>query len=123
MIFSALLLIAAPQLEAFDAANLALTSCAFAVHRSANEQDLSDSQFAGRLSADCSQQIAGLRRSMTDVNVSRGETAAAAARKADSVLARLRAAFAKQYTRRAEDEKQLRALKRALEQEGKTGAQ
>lgn len=112
-------LIFASQMGAADNANLALTTCGFAAHRSASEQNLDSGQFAARLSSDCAAQMAEMRRSIIALDISRGRSRAAAARKADSLIADFNSFFKNQYARRAGDERKLRELERAMELEGK----
>ena len=125
MLAEALILMAAaaPNLDAFDDANLAITTCGFAAYRQANEQDQSLDQFRRTLSANCSMQIADMRRAMIAVGIGRGESREAAAAAADSTIAQFHARFASHYAKRAETEAQLRALERALREEGKSNAQ
>ena len=115
--------IAVQGLDAFDEANLALTSCGFAVYRNAADQDLGDDQFATRLSADCSRQVGDFRQAAIAVELSRGKSSGAAASSADSAIAAFRTSLQAQYARRAEHQRRLRELNRAIEQEGKTDAQ
>ena len=117
------LAIAIQSLDAFDDANMAVTTCGFAVHRSATEQNLGDDQFAAKLSADCATQIGEMRRAIIAVEMSRGKSSMDAARSADSTIAAFRASFQTQYAQRAEDERKLEQLKRAVERERKSNAQ
>lgn len=115
--------IAVQGLDAVDDANLALTTCGFAAFRDANERDQSLDQFAHTLSAQCAQQIAEMRRTIIALETGRGKSRSEATAKADALIAQFRAQFASQYTRRAESEAQLRALERAIREEGKSNAQ
>jgi len=117
MMLNALLLIAAAELGAFDDANLALTTCGFAAHRAANERNLTDGQFADKLSSDCSAQTAGMRLAVIALDKSRGKTEAKAIHDADRVIASFYSSFKDQYAHRAEDERKLRDLIQALEKE------
>ncbi|MEO7364687.1 MAG: hypothetical protein ABIW03_00015 [Sphingomicrobium sp.] len=115
-------LVVAAQLSAFDAANLALTTCGFAAHRSANEHNLGDEQFTTKLSSDCAVEIAKMRRAIIALDRGRGKTSAAAMRDADSSITDFHSFFKNQYARRAEDERKLRELQQAIEAEGKANA-
>jgi len=123
LIEALILAIAAPDLEAVDHANLALTTCGFAVDRYANERDQTPGQFAGTLSSDCSERIAQMRRAIVALETGRGKSTAAASAAGDAAIAQFRAQFASDYARRAESEAQFRELERALREEGKSDAQ
>lgn len=113
----ALLVVAASQLDAFDAANLALTQCAYATFREASAANLSDDEFARSLATNCGTEIAALHREIVAVERSRGESASRASVFADRQLARFHSDFRQQYARRGEDEAKLQALERALREE------
>ena len=115
----ALLVVAVSQLDAFDAANLALTQCAYTTLREAAANDLTVAQFEGSITGSCADEIAALRREIVAIERSRGETASRATDFADRQIARFRADFRQQYARRAEDEANLGALERALREENR----
>ena len=117
------LAIAAQGLEAFDDANLALTTCGFAAYRHSNERDQSLDEFNRSLPSRCSKPIADMRAAMIAVHVRRGKSRSAAAAAADALIADFRDRFASHYAKRAETEAQLRALERALREEEKSNAQ
>ncbi len=122
---SELLILAAatPELDAVDDANLALVTCGYAAYRHANEQDQALDQFARTLSSRCSNEIADMRRTVIALDVSRGRSRTAATANANTQIADFRARLASQYARRAEIEAQLRALERAMREEGMINAQ
>ena len=115
----ALLVVAVSQLDAFDAANLALTQCAYTTFREAAANDVPAAQFERSISDSCADEIAALHREMVAIERSRGETASRAAAFADRQLARFRSDFRQQYARRGEDEANLQALERALREENR----
>ena len=117
------LLVAVKGLDAFDEANLALTTCGFATYREANEQNYSLDQFAHALPTRCSQEFARLRQAIIAVETQRGKSRSAASASADALIAQFRAQFANDYAKRAETQAQLRELERALREEGKSNAQ
>ena len=124
MLFETLILaFAAPSLTAFDDANLALTKCGFAAFRYANERDQSQGQFERTLASQCSAQFAELRRAVTALQTGRGKRRDMASADADVLIAQFRARFADNYAKRGESEAQLRALERALREEGKPNAE
>lgn len=123
LIHALALAFAIQSLDAFDEANMAVTTCGFSAHRSAAEQNLSNDQFATKLSADCANQIGDMRRAIIAVEQSRGKSSSAAANSADSTIAAFKASFQRQYAQRAEDQRKLEQLKRAVEQERKSDAQ
>ena len=123
MLAALIMAIAVQGLDAVDDANLALTTCGFAAFRDANERDQTVDQFARTLSSQCSQQIAEMRRSIIALETGRQRSRSEASAKADALIAQFRAQFAGQYARRAESEAQLRALERAIRDEGKSNAQ
>ena len=118
MISLLLALIAVPQLDAFDDANLSLTQCGYSAFRQANTSGLSDAGFSGLLDGSCANELKALRREIVAIERSRGESASEASQFADRQIARFRADFRQQYARRGETESQLRELERALKQEG-----
>ena len=61
-----------------------------------------------------------MRRAIVALDRSRGKSSADAARDADVTIARFHSAFTDQYARRAEDERKLQQLQRAIEEEGKS---
>lgn len=113
---------AAQSLDAFDAANLAVTQCGYAVFRASNAANHSNAEFERRLTSECRGQIDDLRREIVAIEIGRGESRTAAENQAERLTTRFRTDFSEQYSRRAEDAKKLRALERALEQEGKANA-
>ena len=118
-----LMALAAQSLDAFDDANLALTQCGFAAYRHSTQGDQTLNQFSRFLTSRCAVQIARMRAAIIDVETRRGKSSAAAASSADALIAQFRAQFAGDYARRAETEAQVRALERALREEGKSNAQ
>ena len=123
MVLALLLAVANPDLDRFDDANLALTSCGFAAHRSAAAAGKSLSQFKAELPTRCGAEIAAMRRAIVQLDTGRGKSRAAATARADESIARFQAFFADGYARRHEDEAKLKALIEAMEQEGKLDAQ
>ena len=124
MLFEVLILaFAAQSLAAFDDANLALTKCGFAAFRHANERDQTQGQFERILASQCSAQFAELRRAVISLETGRGKRKDVAQANADALIAQFRARFADNYAKRAESEAQIRALERALRDEGKSNAQ
>ena len=119
MVVALLALVAAPNLDAFDAANLALTSCSYAAFRDANASNVSETGFERALATACADEFAALRREIVAIERSRGESGPRADAFADRQIARFRADFRRQYARRAEDAANLEALQRALEQENR----
>jgi hypothetical protein len=113
---------AAQSLDAFDAANLAVTQCGFAVFRASNAANHSNAEFERRLTSECRGQIDDLRREIVAIEIGRGESRTAAENKAERLTTRFRADFSEQYSKRAQNAEKLRALERALEQEGKANA-
>ena len=113
---------AAQSLDAFDAANLAVTQCGYSVFRASNAANHSNAEFERRLTSECRDQIDNLRREIVAIEIGRGESRTAAESQADRLTTRFRADFSEQYSRRAQDAEKLRALERALEQEGKANA-
>jgi hypothetical protein len=118
-----LLVVAVTGLDAFDDANLALTTCGFAAYREASERNQSLDEFTRALPARCSQEFARLRQEIIAVETQRGKSRTRASASADALIAQFQAQFARDYARRAETEAQLRALERALREEGTTNAQ
>ena len=113
---------AAQSLDAFDAANLAVTQCGYSVFRASNAANHSNAAFERRLTSDGRGQIDVIRREIAAFEIERGESRTAAESQADRLTTRFRADFSEQYSRRAQDAEKLRALERALEQEGKANA-
>ena len=113
-----LVLLAVSQLDSFDAANLALTSCAYSAFRQANAAGVSEGEFERTLDASCASEIQSLHREIVAIERSRGESASRADAFADRQIARFHADFRQQYARRGETESQLRELERALKEEG-----
>ncbi len=111
------LAIAAQGLEAVDDANLALTTCGFAVYREANGEDRPLDEFNASLASRCSKPMADMRAAMIALQVQRGKGRAAASAAANSLIAEFRARFANHYAKRAETNAQLRELERALREE------
>ena len=123
MLAGALMLAMAAQgLDAFDDANLKLTTCGFAAYRHANEGGQTLEQFKQFLPSRCAAEMARMRAAVAAVELRRGKNKAAAAASADALIAQFSAQFAADYARRAETEAQVRALERALREEGKTNA-
>ena len=116
------MLAAGASLDAFDEANLALTKCGYSVFRASNAANQSNAEFERQLAAECRDQIDDLRREIVAIEIERGESRTAAENRAERLTSRFRADFSEQYSRRAEDAEKLRALERALEQEGKANA-
>ena len=117
MMIGLLLVAAASQLDGFDAANLALTQCAYETFRAASAENLSVAEFERSLAATCDRDISALRREMVAIQRSRGESDARASTFADRQLARFNADFRRQYERRGEDQEKLETLERALREE------
>ena len=116
------MLAAGQSLDAFDNANLALTKCAYTVFSASNAANRSNAEFERLLTSECRHQIDELRRQIVAIEIDRGESRSAAESQAERLIARFHADFSDQYSRRAEDAEKLRALERALEQEGKANA-
>ena len=123
MLAALIVAIALQGLDAVDDANLALTTCGFAAFRYANERDQTLDQFTRTLSSQCSEQMAEMRRTIIALETGRQKSRSEASVKADALIAQFRAQFADQYARRAESEAQLRALERAIREEGKSNVQ
>ena len=123
MLAALIVAIAVQGLDAVDDANLALTTCGFAAFRHANERDQTLDQFTRTLSSQCSEQMAAMRRTIIALETGRQKSRSEASVKADALIAQFRAQFADQYARRAESEAQLRALERAIREEGKSNVQ
>jgi hypothetical protein len=113
------MLAAGAPLDAFDDANLALTTCAYSAFRAADGQDQSLDQFTQMLAYRCGGQMSRLRGLAVELNMSgKGMSRSSAEQAADSVIADFRASFASQYSRREETREQLRALERAIQERG-----
>ena len=123
MIFSALILIAAAELDAFDAANDRLTACGFSVHRDAAQANLDLPRFRSALQSGCGDEIKQMRQAIIAVESGRGLSDAAANASADQTIARFRESFADGYAQRGETESKLEQLIDALEKEGKADAE
>ena len=113
---------AGQALDSFDAANLAVTRCGYAVFRTSNAANHGNAEFERRLASECGDEIDDLRREIVAIEIGRGESRTDAESQAERLTTRFRADFSEQYSRRAEDAEKLRALERALEQEGKANA-
>ena len=123
MLAALIVAIAVQGLDAVDDANLALTTCGFAAFRHANERDQTLDQFTRTLSSQCSEQMAEMRRTIIALETGRQKSSSEASAKADALITQFRAQLADQYARRAESEAQLRALERAIREEGKSNVQ
>ena len=116
------MLAAGAPLDAFDEANLALTTCGYSAFRASNAANQGIAEFERRLASECRNQIHDLRREIVAIEIDRGESRSAAESQAERLISRFRKDFSDQYSRRAEDTEKLRGLERALEQEGKANA-
>ena len=119
MMIGLLLVATASQLDGFDAANLALTQCAYETFRAASAENLSVAEFERSLAQSCDGEIATLRREMVAIERSRGKSREGASAFADRQLTRFNADFRRQYARRGEDQEKLEALERALREENR----
>jgi len=110
------MLAGAASLDAYDDANLALTTCAFSAFREADRQTQSLAEFEDTLSSRCGSQMSRLHDLAVQLGMSRdGMSRSSAEKDADSAIADFRASFASQYSRRDETREQLRALERVVQ--------
>lgn len=93
------LALAAPNLDAVDDSNAAMTSCLFAVMRAEQATGSSPDRFAAALASGCTAEQARYRGLAIPILVGRGLSRRAAAADIDAVLAKTRADLVAEYAR------------------------